>query len=133
MNNKRGLTLVEILVTVTILLIIGTVFFRYFIFSQETTVENKEKLQALNIAQEVLENVKQGTCMVEITLPEAVPIEYKEENFTEDCLEIFTNNEFNITITIHPEFDDLGLYPVEVFVIAKNGEDKSHVKGLVEL
>lgn len=135
MYDNKAFTLVEILTTVTILLVIGTVFFRYFVYSQEVTVENKEKLEALNIAQGVLENVSQGVYQEDILLP-GKGEEYKllnEENCSGiNCKERYNIAGFLVEIRIYKE-KDFNLYPVEILVYEENGNDRSNVKRLVEL
>ena len=39
-------------------MIVGITFFQFFVFSQKNTTENKEKLVAVNLAQSVLEQIK---------------------------------------------------------------------------
>ena len=57
MKNEGGFTLIEILAGIFILGIVLTVFFQFFIFSQKTTTDNKERLVALKLAETVLERV----------------------------------------------------------------------------
>jgi len=130
MDNNRGLTLVEVLAAITILFIIGTAFFQFFIISQKGTLDSSEKLEALNLAQTVLERVKQGE-YTEITGQG----EYSCENSIEHCMERYNfelnNNRYDIKIKV--EEDDLNLHLVTVYVSNENGDDRSSVKGLVDL
>lgn len=133
MINKRGFTLTEVVVAVTILFIIGTVFIQFFITSQKGTVQSQEKLEALNIAQVVLERVKHGEEYNEINGVGT----FKCTTSVEDCNEkyIFQNetsdNVYEIEIEVKEH--DLDLYLVMVNVKSADGEGKSSVKGLVEL
>ncbi|HLT55755.1 MAG TPA: prepilin-type N-terminal cleavage/methylation domain-containing protein [Bacillota bacterium] len=60
MKKNQGFTLVEVLASVTILFIIGTSFFQFFIHAQRETTESEMKLEALNIAQTVFERIEHG-------------------------------------------------------------------------
>lgn len=128
MNNNEGFTLVEVIAAITILLIVGLGFFQFFVKSQEGSVESSERLAALNVAQQVMEQIKQR--------------EYKGEGITgegtyacdsllsvEKCQFTIDGNvyEINIGIEVH-EYD---LYLVKVEVYDEHDELKSSVQALV--
>lgn len=138
MNNDRGFTLVEILVSITILFIVGTVFFQVFIFSQRATVESEKKLVAIRQAELILEEVKEGKYSDYISAPgtfdKSVCISAANPA---DCESKFTkkvqNKSFQVKIIVAPE-NSVGLHPVEVEIYCgQTDELKGSVKGLMEL
>lgn len=136
MRNNHGFTLVEILASIVILALLATVFFQMFIFSQKTTTGNQEKLVAINIAQGVLERLKNGA-YPEITNPGI----YSEDNCIssdEKCINKYKINVNNLNYSIKIEVSEelesgIDLHSAEVKVYDDNGKIESKVKGFVEL
>ncbi len=60
-KNNKGLTLVELLVTVTILAIIVLPLLRGFVISAHTNAKAKEKLRTTEIAQNIMEGLKSNS------------------------------------------------------------------------
>lgn len=126
MQNKRGFTLVELLATITILFLIGTTFYQQFILSQRETVNNQEKLEALNVAQGVLERAKAGDYPELTPPPSELPVSFN-----------YRIDDYYIIIIIDKEVD-LELHTVEVYVNDEAdvgpelGKHLSSVRGLVD-
>lgn len=127
MNNSRGFTLVEILAAITILFIVGTAFFQFFIMSQKGTVESAERLEALHVAQQVMEQVKQQEYKNKgITSPG----EYTCNNLPQgQCTFTINNKLYEVKIIVHDHEHDLYLVKVEVY--DEDGESRSSVQALV--
>lgn len=133
MKNNSGFTLVEVLVSMTLLMIVGITFFQFFIYSQKCTSENKEKLVAVSLAQSVLEEIKNSK--------DAYP-EIREANVHKnddinsfDYIQEVNGVTYRIVIEVEKELDPLKgltLHPVTVKVRCPQGNEVS-VKGLVEL
>lgn len=125
MRNERGFTLVEVLISIIILGVILSSFFQFFIFSQKTTISNQDKLVAINIAQKVLEQIKE-----EVGKNENIDLQaYDGEEYQENA----NNKRYSIKINITPENSENGLYMISVLVSGDNNRIESSVKGLVEL
>lgn len=138
MKNNHGFTLVEILASITILFLLGTVFFQTFIFSQKATSDNQDKLVAINLAQSVLEEVKVKSVYEEIGSPGTYgsPVCIEDASNESGCNSKYqkwmNGKDYYIEIVVSEEHEK-GLYPVEVKVYCNGGNLKSSVKGLVEL
>lgn len=57
-KNNKGITLVELIVTVTILAIIVAPLLRAFVISAQTNAKAKERLQATDLAQNIMEGLE---------------------------------------------------------------------------
>lgn len=148
MKNNRGFTLIEILASITILGLLLTAFFQFFIFSQKTTTSNQEKLVALDIAQSVFEQIKKNAypevTSVDIDADDDYPKVYNfetvcsigDEDTVNQCAKRYTissnNKTFHIKIIVDKKLD-VGILSVEVQVCNANGNIKSKVKGFVEI
>lgn len=136
MGNNRGFTLIEVLASIVILSIIITGLFQYFIFSQKTTTSSQEKLVAINIAQSVMEQIKEDANSSEkpeiapywevthpspgVSYPKTYsPIKVEGENYT-------------VTVSVGVKLEN-GLQMVSVAVQDDFSKIKSSVKGLVKL
>lgn len=71
MDNK-GVTLVEVLVTIAILGIIITPVFSMFITAAKANASSDEKMKATFVAQEVMENIKATSDITSITSPQYI-------------------------------------------------------------
>ncbi len=58
-QNENGMTLLELLLSMAILLIIFTVFFQFFSQTALFTMKNEEKIKAINIARETISEIKE--------------------------------------------------------------------------
>lgn len=135
MKTERGFTLVEVLLSIVILFIIGIVVFEFFVFSQKTTVNNHNKLVAVNIAQAVLERVKSSAYTIEDTFPK----QYSKDSCSPTdaaCLDNYivhiNNEDYFIVIEVGNEYE-MGLHFVDVYVKEKSDKVLGHVRGLVEI
>lgn len=124
MKKNHGFTLVEVLVSVVILAILGTVFFQFFVLSQKAASGNKEKIEAVTLAHAVLEDVKSG--------------EYPE--ITTGCSSDFpmkktVNKEnYSIEIDVGAELEEgLKLHSIEIKVFDSDGKMQTSVRGVVEI
>jgi prepilin-type N-terminal cleavage/methylation domain-containing protein len=59
LHKQNGFTLVELLVSITILMMVLTVFFTFFSNSASYTQKNNEDLQTMNLAKDILEKIKE--------------------------------------------------------------------------
>ncbi len=150
MKNNNGFTLVEILVSITLLMIVGITFFQFFVFSQKNTSENKEKLVAVNLAQSVLEQIKNSKDAypevneADVHGSASYPVKYDVETVCTSneatCIERYEKTvnglTYQIVIEVGEELDEskgLMLHPVEVKIYCPQGDEASSVKGLIEL
>jgi len=60
-KNQHGLTLLEVLLSITLLFIVIISFFAFFTQSFKYTQHNEEKLTASQIAEEVVAELREGT------------------------------------------------------------------------
>lgn len=138
MKDNRGFTLIEVLLSIVILAVIVTTFFQFFIMSQETTVNNQDKLVAINIAQKVLEQIKEDSQAQvnsddsqywEIThLAAAVNYPKTYGAYTETA----DSKQFQVIVNVDTTLDN-GLQMVTITVHGNDNKILSTVKGLVEL
>lgn len=150
MKNNNGFTLVEILVSITLLMMVGVTFFQFFIFSQKATTYNKEKLVAINLSQSVLEQIKNSRdAYPEITeedvhnsasYPKRYDLETVCPSGNAKCIEKYEKTinhvTYQIIIEVGKELDEsngLPIHPVEVKVYYPQGNEPSSVKGLIKL
>ncbi len=137
MRNNRGFTLVEILISIIILGVILTGFFQFFIFSQQTTTKNQDKLVAINVAQKALEQIKEDVrssapvndSFWEIAHPDNTIVYPKNYGPISESIDGQT---YHITVTVDTQLDN-GLHMVTVTVKGNDERVLSTVKGLVEL
>jgi prepilin-type N-terminal cleavage/methylation domain-containing protein len=141
-DDNRGTTLIEVLVSIIILGMILTGFFQFFIFSQQTTTNNQEKLVAINIAQSVLEQIK-GNAYPEITENSDTKIydstsvcTGSNQSVKNECLNRYmkteNNKDYSIEIEVDPKLSN-GLHIVKVNVYGQGRFLESSVKGMIEL
>jgi len=69
LQNEKGLTLVEILAAVVILAIVLVSFSNFFLQSAKHTKYNNEKLTAVQVAEEVIADVRIGKYQSEDVFP----------------------------------------------------------------
>lgn len=138
MKNNHGFTLVEILASIFIIFLVGMFFFQFFITAQKTTVDNENKLVAVNLAKSVMEEIK-ATKGYKETKIEQLNYYYgcQEQSPTADCSEITEeiNGRVYTIVFIAREHDEnhceLGLYPVEVKIYLHDNKPITTLEGLV--
>lgn len=138
MNHNRGFTLVEVLAAILILAIILPVFFQFFIFSQERTSDSQEKLVALNIAQKVLEQIKEDARTAEDEAQEAASpyweVTHPSSSVSYPKTYDFTIQNHHVRVEVDKEVKEQPrLHMVKVSIFGRNGKLNSTVKGLVEI
>jgi prepilin-type N-terminal cleavage/methylation domain-containing protein len=142
MNNNRGFALVEVLATIVILGIIILSFFQFFIFSQKTTTNNQDKLVAINVAQKVLEQIKEEAGETDSTTAQKSqywsvthPADhiYVKRYAGEGHQENVNGKTYSVQIEVTQEKPDSNLYMVTVSINGLDDRSESSVKGLVEL
>ena len=153
MKKNNGFTLVEVFVLCRAFSHTWRSIFEFFIMSHDTASSNEGKLDAVMIAQKVLEDVKNGK-YPEITSDcknTAYPKVFQNHSsagnracdmsLVEDKAECQTryekrikNDRFYVEIEAGRELDPrLGLHPVEVKVYDQAGKLRSSVKGAVKI
>jgi len=133
--NNKGFTLIEILVAMGIILLIAMAFFSINNMSIKVNAKNEKDIQAMNIAQSVMEDIRQdiksSTEYIDININESTssiekesistdkenPSEIKPENVEQ------SSNEYTVNINFSKEVDKF-LYTVEVDVIPLNSNSK---------
>lgn len=140
MENERGFTLVEILVSIVILSVIVPIFFQFFVVSQKVTTNNEDKLVAITVAEDVLDRIKHNLYPELVGKGRGI---YTGDDCTgtnkDECLKRYNiernHNHYVIQIEIVEDGPEnvVGLKLVEVKVFDDNGYFKSSVKGFVEL
>lgn len=141
MNNNRGFTLIEVLASIMILAIIVTSFFQFFIFSQKSTMNSQDKLVGINIAQKVLEQIKE-----EAEKSDSYPTKSQywivthpnDQNYVKTYQgagykEMDGGKTYFIKIDVIAEKPESNLYMITVSVNGSDNKCDSTVKGLVEL
>lgn len=153
MNKIGGFTLVEVLASIVLLVILGVVFFEFFVASQDTAANNEGKLDAVMIAQSVLEDIKNGK-YPEITSDcgkASYPKVFQNRSSTAnracdmsvvkdkaDCQARYekrnNNDRYYVEIEVGSELESgLGLHPVEVKVFDRAGKMRSSLRGAVKI
>ncbi len=153
MNKNGGFTLVEVLVSVVLVAILGVIFFEFFVLSQKTAVSNEGKMDAVTIAQAVLEDVKNGK-YPEITTdcsPGGYPKIYQNHSLTgiracdmgivenkDECRGRYEKNlnigNYMVEIEVGAELEEgLGLHSIKVRIYDRDGKLRSSVRGAVKL
>lgn len=84
--NKKGFTLIEVMISLAIISIISVSFFSVFTNSFMYTIKSKQKLEAINLAQNYIEEIKVCNC-------ENVYNLYSNKNFDEGDYIVSTNLE----------------------------------------
>lgn len=140
MNNNRGFTLLEILASVVILGIILTVFFQVFIVSQKATTSNEDKLAAINMAETVLERIKNGEYPeIQGAGKYTLDHECSKDNETEKCKRYYKSingedYEIVIELTNDTNSGNPNLFQANVRIFYEGSETEiSHLRGLVEI
>lgn len=133
-SNKQGFTLVEVIVSITILSIIILTFSSIFLFTNNTANRNNEKLVAVHLAKATLESVK-GNPSYYFVLTETgiTPGEgFQFENNSIKITQVINNQ--NYEVKIKPSRDngqkELGL--VHVLVETKLLGSKTPITSKVE-
>lgn len=148
MKKNDGFTLIEVLVSIVILGMLLTSFFQFFVFSQKTTITNKEKLVAVNIAQNVLEQIKDGTYpeitdktqIAGVTYPKtynaALTCTQSDAVQKNACQQKYNKTEdqkkYSIQVDVGPVRENK-LHTIIVNINYENGKKISFVKGVLEL
>ena len=108
-NNSRGFTLVEVLVSLSILSILILVFFGVINTSIKNNKKNEVDINALSLAQSEVENIR-----IQIKNDEFKLVEGK---YTSK----YTYNKYNVYVSVEQKSDLL--YEVNVTVKYKNPKD----------
>jgi len=66
MNNNRGFTLIELIITMAVLMIISVPFYNMFIFSSKVNALGREELDAVSAGKMYLEEIKLSDELVDV-------------------------------------------------------------------
>ncbi len=115
-KNTRGLTLVELLISMSILSIIGLAFFSTINTSIKTNKKNETDIKALHLAQSEVENLR--VQIKKSTGSTLDIVDLKDNKITINADNYYTSEEYEVKIKI-TEKEDL-LYEIRVTVGAVN-------------
>ncbi len=115
-KNTRGLTLVELLISMSILSIIGLAFFSTINTSIKTNKKNETDIKALHLAQSEVENLR--VQIKKSTGSKLDIVDLKDNKITINTDNYYTSEEYEVKIKI-TEKEDL-LYEIRVTVGAVN-------------
>ena len=123
-QNENGMTLLELLLSMAILLIIFTVFFQFFSQTALFTMKNEEKVKAINIARETISEIKELSDK-DVIIEKKLKEQYVFQQ-TIQCAEMYTkyNQEFNINICFEDGDKDLPKKLVKVTVSVQHQVDR---------
>lgn len=96
-NNEKGMTLLELLLAMTILMIVITVFFQFFSQSASFNNKNEKKLKAINLARETISEIKESTNIDQFINGETIKKDNKCGHGNGDLINK-TEGEFHISI-----------------------------------
>lgn len=115
-KNTKGLTLVELLISMSILSIIGLAFFSTINTSIKTNKKNETDIKALHLAQSEVENLR--VQIKKSTGSKLDIVDLKDNKITINTDNYYTSEEYEVKIKI-TEKEDL-LYEIRVTVGAVN-------------
>lgn len=115
-KNTRGLTLVELLISMSILSIIGLAFFSTINTSIKTNKKNETDIKALHLAQSEVENLR--VQIKKLTCSTLDIVDLKDNKITINIDNYYASEEYEVKIKI-TEKEDL-LYEIRVTVGAVN-------------
>lgn len=115
-KNTRGLTLVELLISMSILSIIGLAFFSTINTSIKTNKKNETDIKALHLAQSEVENLR--VQIKKLTCSTLDIVDLKDNKITINIDNYYVSEEYEVKIKI-TEKEDL-LYEIRVTVGAVN-------------
>lgn len=133
-SNKQGFTLVEVIVSITILSIIILTFSSIFLFTNNTANRNNEKLVAVHLAKATLESVK-GNPSYYFVLTETgiTPGEgFQFENDSIKITQIINNQNYEVKIKPSRDNGQKELSLVHVLVETKLLGSKTPITSKVE-
>jgi len=133
-SNKQGFTLVEVIVSITILSIIILTFSSIFLFTNNTANRNNEKLVAVHLAKATLESVK-GNPSYYFVLTESgiTPGEgFQFENDSIKITQIINDQNYEVKIKLTLDNGQKELSLVHVLVEAKLLDSKTPITSKVE-
>lgn len=133
-SNKQGFTLVEVIVSITILSIIILTFSSIFLFTNNTANRNNEKLVAVHLAKATLESVK-GNPSYYFVLTETgiTPGEgFQFENNSIKITQVINNQNYEVKIKPSRDNGQKELSLVHVLVEAKLLGSKTPITSKVE-
>lgn len=133
-SNKQGFTLVEVIVSITILSIIILTFSSIFLFTNNTANRNNEKLVAVHLAKATLESVK-GNPSYYFVLTETgiTPGEgFQFENDSIKITQVINNQNYEVKIKPSRDNGQKELSLVHVLVETKLLGSKTPITSKVE-
>lgn len=101
MKNKKiksnlGVTLIELLISIAILSIISIGFFKFINIAIKMNVKNEKDIQAMNIAQSEIEQLRQDIKNNSLVLEDGQWVSYSTHSFLESGFEPEFVQEYNI-------------------------------------
>lgn len=125
MDNEKGFTLLEVLLSITILTIVLTTFFQFFSQSMLFSSRNEEKQQAINIVRQLMNELQENNTAYNKFDTSTSPI--NDQKTLNDLFQKVENiNELHERFDISLTFQKKGqLIQVYVKVKSKNREDIS--------
>ncbi|WML25421.1 prepilin-type N-terminal cleavage/methylation domain-containing protein [Neobacillus sp. OS1-33] len=113
-KNEKGFTLLEILLSLSILSIVILVFFGFFIQSAKFSFQSQNKMSAGQLSQEILGKVKSSTFQADLTVDNFKEL-YKDDT---SRYQIDTNGKFYLKINNQNYYPQVKIIPAK----GQNGE-----------
>ncbi|WP_243292072.1 type II secretion system protein [Bacillus sp. FJAT-47783] len=141
--DESGVTLVELVASITILFIVLSVFATFFTQSALFTKKNEEAISAVNLARLVLEEVRENHSVIPFKTAEyetfnkgdTPHISYVTEDGT-----FLANEKLRLKLFVEVVTDkqngesmNLGAYKITIYIVNKKGEIVTDTYGLIEV
>lgn len=124
MNKNNGFTLVELLVSLSIISIISFSMFRIINLSIENNLKNEKRISAMNIAQNIVEDAKYKISTIDNSNREEIlaSIKYKNREKVVDNTTYYVDTEITESLNI----GNRKLYTIKVKVGLAKNDDKNY-------
>lgn len=134
-KQEKGFTLVEVILSFTILSIIILTFSNIFLFTNNTANRNNEKLVAIHLARATLENIKNNPSNYFILTDQSItPAEgYQfESDGSIKLTQVINDQDYEIQIEPNRSDENTQLGLVHILVITKLVDAKTPISSKVE-
>ncbi|WP_461206961.1 prepilin-type N-terminal cleavage/methylation domain-containing protein [Clostridium sp. DL1XJH146] len=130
-SSKKGMTLLEVIISIAILGIIVTPMLSLSLTSNKINAKSEEDIQAMALAQKHFEYLKSKECVIDTNNKEYLDINdtYKKIDDGKKLFDYDTNNDGNNDFIIKEEVNSIVKYNVTV----SNENNKSEIKNIINI